>query len=157
MSNIVNPDLLLDVGDEVPGFTLDSNVGNIMFREIIYGRWCLLITFDQAFEPAATTDLGMVGKLKEEFDDRDILVLVIGKDSGSKRFARLFAIISFTKIFAVGNIRQWIRDIEELNSTRIEFAVMSDPSGSIMKMVTKVVSRLFSFILYIIVRLCKRN
>ena len=69
MSNIVNPDLLLDVGDEVPGFTLDSNVGNIMFREIIYGRWCLLITFDQAFEPAATTDLGMVGKLKEEFDD----------------------------------------------------------------------------------------
>lgn len=35
----------------------------------------------------------------------------------------------------MSNIRQWVLDIEELNSTKIEFAIMSDPTCSILKMV----------------------
>lgn len=73
---------ILDVGDEIPGFDLDSQLGRINFRDVIYGRWCVILTFTQAFEAAATTDLGMLGKLKEEFNQRDILVLTIGNDSG---------------------------------------------------------------------------
>lgn len=74
---------ILDVGDEIPSFDLESHVGKIVFRDIVFGRWCLLLTFHQAFEPVATTDLGMLGRLKEEFEERDILILAIGNDSGS--------------------------------------------------------------------------
>ena len=51
---------ILDVGDEVPNFNLDSQLGMISFREIIDGRWCLLVTFRTAFDPVATTDIAMV-------------------------------------------------------------------------------------------------
>lgn len=74
---------ILDVGDEIPGFDLESHLGKIVFRDIVFGRWCLLLTFHQAFEPVATTDLGMLGRLREEFEERDILILAIGNDSGN--------------------------------------------------------------------------
>ena len=51
---------VLDVGDEVPDFNLDSQFGMISLREIIDGRWCLLVTIRSAFEPVATTDIAMV-------------------------------------------------------------------------------------------------
>jgi alkyl hydroperoxide reductase subunit AhpC len=51
---------ILDVGDEVPNFNLDSQLGMISFREMIEGRWCLLVTFRTAFDPVATTDIAMV-------------------------------------------------------------------------------------------------
>lgn len=82
---------ILDVGDEVPGFDLESQVGRIVFRDIIYGRWCILVTIDTAFEPAATTDLGMLARLKEEFDHREIFVLVISSDT-STFFRNIFLV-----------------------------------------------------------------
>ena len=75
---------ILDVGDEVPNFNLDSQLGMISFREIIDGRWCLLVTFRKAFDPVTTTDIATVSKLYEEFETRNILPIAIGNDSGSK-------------------------------------------------------------------------
>jgi alkyl hydroperoxide reductase subunit AhpC len=72
----------LDVGDEIPSFNLDSQVGRISFHDIIDGKWCLLVTFGSAFEPVATTDLGMLAKLAEEFESRNIFLLAIGNDTG---------------------------------------------------------------------------
>jgi alkyl hydroperoxide reductase subunit AhpC len=77
---------ILDVGDEVPGFDLESHLGRIVFRDIVYGRWCLLVTIDSAFEPVATTDLGMLARLKEEFDHREIFILVISSDTSKPDF-----------------------------------------------------------------------
>jgi thioredoxin-dependent peroxiredoxin len=72
-----------DVGDEVPNFNLDSNMGRIAFHEMIDGKWCLLVTFTTAFEPVATTDIGMLAKLAEEFEARNVMVLIVGNDTGS--------------------------------------------------------------------------
>ena len=71
-----------DVGDEVPTFNLDSQLGRISFHDIIDGKWCLLLTFNNAFEPVATTDLGMLAKLAEEFDARSIFIIAVGNDTG---------------------------------------------------------------------------
>ena len=105
---------ILDVGDEVPSFDLDSQLGRVMFRDIVFGRWCLLVTFGMAFDPVSTTDLGMLGKLKEEFDEREILIVAIGADT-------------------VPNYRLWLRDIEEINATKITYSLLSDPSMKILK------------------------
>jgi alkyl hydroperoxide reductase subunit AhpC len=72
----------IDVGDEIPSFNLDSQVGRISFHDIIDGKWCLLVTFGAAFEPVATTDLGMLAKLADEFESRNIFILGIGNDTG---------------------------------------------------------------------------
>ncbi len=71
-----------EVGDEVPSFNLDSNMGRISFHDVIDGKWCVLATFGSAYEPVATTDLGMLAKLAEEFEARNIFVLAIGNDTG---------------------------------------------------------------------------
>ena len=72
-----------DVGDETPNFNLDSQMGRIAFHDIIDGKWCLLVTFASAFDPVATTDLGMLAKLFEEFDARSIFVIAVGTDTGT--------------------------------------------------------------------------
>ncbi len=73
---------IIDVGDEVPGFSLDSQLGSIFFREIIDGKWALLVTFNKAFDPVATTDLAMLSRLMDEFTARNIFVIAVGTDSG---------------------------------------------------------------------------
>ena len=73
---------VIDVGDEVPSFNLDSQVGRLSFHDVIDGKWCLLVTFGTAFDPVATTDLGMLAKLNDEFLSRNIFVLALGVDTG---------------------------------------------------------------------------
>mmetsp|Transcript_31896 Transcript_31896/g.53796 ORF Transcript_31896/g.53796 Transcript_31896/m.53796 type:complete len:216 (-) Transcript_31896:356-1003(-) len=102
-----------DVGDEAPDFNLDSQLGRVAFHDIIDGKWCLLVTFASAFDPVATTDFGMLSKLKEEFEARNISIITVGND-------------------AVPNYRRWIKDIEELQTTRISFPLLSDPDCSVL-------------------------
>jgi hypothetical protein len=45
------------MGDEIIPFTLESQVGTLNFRDLIDSKWGMLITFDKAFEPVATTEL----------------------------------------------------------------------------------------------------
>ncbi len=73
----------IDVGDEVLSFNLDSQTGRISFHDIIDGKWCLLVTFGSAFDPVSTTDLGVLAKLSEEFQSRNIFVIAMGNDTGS--------------------------------------------------------------------------
>lgn len=75
--------IVLDVGDEIPQFDLDSQLGRVYFREMIAGKWTILVTFAQAFDPVITTDLGMLSKLSEEFEARGIFVIAVGSDSGN--------------------------------------------------------------------------
>ena len=42
---------VIDVGDEVPDFSLDSQFGPASFHPAIDGHWCVLVTFRNAFDP----------------------------------------------------------------------------------------------------------
>lgn len=72
----------IDVGDEIPSFNLDSQLGRISFHDIIDSKWCLLVTFGSAFDPVSTTDLGMLAKLSDEFESRNVFVVAVGSDTG---------------------------------------------------------------------------
>ncbi|KAJ1411188.1 hypothetical protein B484DRAFT_402712 [Ochromonadaceae sp. CCMP2298] len=71
-----------DVGDEVPDFDLDSPQGRISLHDLIDGRWALVVTFGSAFDPVATTDMGQLAKLRDEFEARNIAVVAVGNDTG---------------------------------------------------------------------------
>jgi alkyl hydroperoxide reductase subunit AhpC len=76
---------ILDIGDEVPNFNLESQVGMISFHEMIDAKWCVLVTYRTAFEPVGTTDIGTLTKMLEEFEARNIAVLVVGHENGENR------------------------------------------------------------------------
>ena len=103
-----------DIGDEVTDFNLDSQMGQISFRDYIDGKWAVVVTFGKAFEPVSTTEIGMLGKLHDEFEARNITTLCIGTDNSS-------------------SYRRWIKDIEELNTTKINFPLLSDPDCRVLK------------------------
>jgi alkyl hydroperoxide reductase subunit AhpC len=73
---------VIDVGDEIPDFMLDSQVGKINFKPNMEGRWALLLTFGLSYDPVATTDIGMMAKLADEFDARNVSIFAIGCDTG---------------------------------------------------------------------------
>lgn len=105
---------ILDVGDEVTPFSLSSQMGSMRFREFIDGKWCLLVTIKMSLDPVATTEIGMISKMHDEFESRNMCVIVVCADS-------------------VTNIRKWIRDIEELQDCKVNIPIVSDPEMSVLK------------------------
>jgi alkyl hydroperoxide reductase subunit AhpC len=114
LMNDTSRSYILDVSDEVPDFRLDSQLGAIRFRDLIDGKWCLLVSIHKAFDPVATTEIGALQKLLDEFTARNIAVVVISNDS-------------------VSNYRKWIKDINELELTQIEIPLVSDPGAVTLK------------------------
>jgi len=89
----------LQVGDEVPNFTCDSHLGISTFHEAVDGQFSMLVTFPHDFEAVATTEMGMIAKLQEEFEARN---------------CKLFALAVDTKM----NHRRWIGEVEELQVSK---------------------------------------
>jgi alkyl hydroperoxide reductase subunit AhpC len=104
----------LQVGDEVPNFTCDSQLGLSTFHEVLDGQFSMLVTFPHDFEAVATTELGMIAKLQEEFEARNVKLFALGVD---------------TKM----NHRRWITDVEELQDCKITFPVFADTDGAVSK------------------------
>lgn len=107
------PIIPLDLGDVIPSFYLDSQVGEIDFEDSTDGKWCLLITVGSSFDPVTTTEIGMLSRLELEFESRNIAVLVVGNDS-------------------VGNYRKWVKDIEDIQAVRVNLPILADKDCKIL-------------------------
>ena len=89
----------LQIGDEVPNFTADSQLGMLEFHSALDGQFGMLVTFPRDFEAVGTTELGQIAKLKDEFDARGV---------------KIFALSVDTKL----NHRRWMEDVKELQVRR---------------------------------------
>lgn len=105
---------IVDVGDLAPDWTLNSQMGPIAFHPLIEGKWGLVVTFNKAFDPVATTDIGALSKMVDEFEARNIAIVTMGRDS-------------------VTAYRKWIKDIEELQSCKVTIPLVSDTECNILK------------------------
>jgi len=72
--------------------------------------FAVIITFARDFDPVGTTEIGMLAKLKDEFEARDVKVVAIGVDSKS-------------------NHRKWIEEIQELQDCEVYFPIIADQVG----------------------------
>jgi alkyl hydroperoxide reductase subunit AhpC len=95
------------LGDTAPDFTAQTTEGEIHFHDWLGDSWGVLFSHPKDFTPVCTTELGLVAKLKPEFDKRNVKVIGLSVDS-------------------IENHGKWAADIEETQGTAVNFPVIGD-------------------------------
>ena len=99
--------MAIQLGDIAPDFTQDSTEGPIHFHEWLGKSWGILFSHPKDFTPVCTTELGVVAKLKPEFDKRNVKVLAVSVDD-------------------VASHKKWTADIEETQKTKLNYPILGD-------------------------------
>src|SRR5450631_4210117 len=99
--------MALRLGDEAPDFTAESTEGTIKFHDYLGSGWGVLFSHPKDFTPVCTTELGMVSKLKPEFDKRNVKVIGLSVDP-------------------LDSHRKWAGDIEETQGSKLNFPLIDD-------------------------------
>lgn len=97
----------LRLGDTVPNFTQASTMGDIDFYEWAGDSWVVLFSHPADFTPVCTTELGMVAKLKPEFDKRNVKTIALSVDDAESH-------------------NGWIGDIDETQGTAVNYPILAD-------------------------------
>ena len=97
----------LRLGDPAPDFTQDSTAGPIHFHQWLGNSWAVLFSHPKDFTPVCTTELGMVARLKPEFDRRGVKVIGLSVDP-------------------LGDHERWSADIEETQGSALNFPLLAD-------------------------------
>src|SRR4051812_40522941 len=103
------------LGDKAYNFRATTTVGEIELYAYLEKSWGVLFSHPADFTPVCTTELGMVGRLKNEFSQRQVKVLALSVDPLESHL-------------------QWIRDIEETQHTTIDFPIIADADFRISRM-----------------------
>ncbi|WP_439683217.1 Alkyl hydroperoxide reductase subunit AhpC (peroxiredoxin) [Cupriavidus oxalaticus] len=99
--------MALRLGDIAPDFEQDSSEGRIRFHEWLGDGWGVLFSHPADYTPVCTTELGLTAKLKDEFARRGVKAIALSVDG-------------------VESHHGWIRDINETQSTTVNFPILAD-------------------------------
>ena len=104
--------MVLQLGDTVPNFKQKTSEGDIDFYEWAGDSWVVFFSHPADYTPVCTTELGEVSKLKPEFDKRNAKVIALSIDD-------------------VESHKGWIGDIEETQSTKVNYPIIADDDKSV--------------------------
>ena len=102
----------LRLGDTAPDFTAETTQGTINFHEWLGDSWGVLFSHPKDYTPVCTTELGMVARLKPEFDKRNVKVMGLSVDPLESHLG-------------------WEKDIEETQGTAVNFPMIADPDRKV--------------------------
>jgi len=97
----------LRLGDTAPNFTQESSDGPIDFHAWAGDSWVVLFSHPADFTPVCTTELGKTAALSGEFALRGVKPIAISVDPLDKH-------------------REWIGDINDTQSTTVDFPILAD-------------------------------
>ena len=100
------------LGDEAPDFTAETTEGRLRFHEFLGNSWGVLFSHPADFTPVCTTELGMVSKLRPEFERRGTKVIGLSVDP-------------------LESHELWAADIEEVTGHELNFPLIADRDGEI--------------------------
>ncbi|HXE28084.1 MAG TPA: peroxiredoxin [Stellaceae bacterium] len=107
--------MTLKLGDVAPDFTQESTEGPLHFHEWLGNSWGVLFSHPKDFTPVCTTELGMVARLKGEFDKRGVKVAGLSVDSA-------------------GDHTRWANDIKETQGTAPNYPIIADADFTVSKL-----------------------
>ncbi len=99
--------MALQLGDTAPDFTQDSTEGQLSFYDWAGSSWVILFSHPKDYTPVCTTELGVVAKLKPEFEKRGVKVIGLSVDPADSHAG-------------------WAKDIEETQGARLNFPLLAD-------------------------------
>lgn len=100
------------IGDIAPDFKAQTTHGSFGFHEWVGNSWCLLFSHPKDFTPVCTTELGVVAKLKGEFDKRNVKAIALSVSS-------------------LKDHQHWVKDINETQHITVNYPLISDEKGTI--------------------------
>jgi len=104
----------LRIGDAAPDFTADTTYGPIAFHEWLGDSWGILFSHPKDFTPVCTTELGLLARLKPEFDKRGVKIIGLSVDPVEKHVL-------------------WAKDIKETQGTAPNYPMIGDTTLAISK------------------------
>ena len=104
--------MALQLNDDAPNFLAQSTEGKIDFYEWLGNNWAVLFSHPKDFTPVCTTELGMVAKLKPEFDKRNVKVIGLSVDG-------------------LNNHDKWVNDIKETQGYKPNFPIIADENRKV--------------------------
>jgi len=102
----------LRLGDIAPNFKAKTTQGKIDFYEFIGESWVILFSHPADFTPVCTTELGMVAKISDELEKRNVKAIALSVDPLDRH-----------------NI--WINDINQTQSVNVDFPIIADENREI--------------------------
>jgi alkyl hydroperoxide reductase subunit AhpC len=105
----------LRIGDVAPDFEADTTQGKISFHKWLGDSWGVLFSHPKDFTPVCTTELGVVARLKPDFDKRNVKVIGLSVDPVDRHSG-------------------WAKDIEETQGHAPNFPMIGDPTLAISKL-----------------------
>ncbi len=107
--------MALRLGDIAPDFEQDSSKGRIRFHAWLGDSWGVLFSHPADYTPVCTTELGLTARLKDEFARRGVKAIALSVDT-------------------VDSHRGWIADINETQSTEVNFPILADADRKVSQL-----------------------
>mgnify|MGYP001797870053 CR=1 FL=1 len=105
----------LSINSIAPDFSGQSTQGTIRFHDWIGDDWCVLFSHPKDFTPVCTTELGVVARMKPEFDRRRVKLIGLSIDP-------------------VADHTNWAADIEIVSGMAPNYPLIGDTDLSIAKL-----------------------
>ncbi|CAN5620685.1 peroxiredoxin [soil metagenome] len=107
--------MAISLGDQVPNFEADTTQGSINFYQWAGDSWVVLVSHPNQFRPVCATALGELAKLSDEFERRNIKVLIVS-------------------CAPMSSFDQWSNDVLDTQGVAIQHPVVIDSSARIATM-----------------------
>ncbi len=104
--------MALHLGDTAPDFTAPTQQGELSFHEWAGDSWVVFFSHPADFTPVCTTELGRVGQLQAEWDQRGVKPIALSVDSAEDHSA-------------------WQPDIEAYSATTVGYPIIADPDKTV--------------------------
>lgn len=104
--------MALQLNDDAPNFIAESTEGKIDFHLWLNKSWAIFFSHPKDFTPVCTTELGVVAKLKPEFERRNVKVIGLSVDG-------------------LDNHDKWVNDIKETQGYKPNFPIIADENRKV--------------------------
>jgi thioredoxin-dependent peroxiredoxin len=106
--------MTLSIGDLAPDFEATTTDGTIRFHEWAGDAWTILFSHPKDFTPVCTTELGLLARMKPEFDRRGVKLLGLSVDPLEAH-------------------ADWARDIADTQGHAPNFPIVADADFAVSK------------------------
>jgi alkyl hydroperoxide reductase subunit AhpC len=105
----------LRINDQAPNFQAETTQGTIDFHQWIGDGWAILFSHPKDFTPVCTTELGYMASIEAEFIARNTKIMALSIDPIEDHHA-------------------WIKDVEEVSSTKVNYPIIADTDLNVAKL-----------------------